>query len=426
MAKVIFTNATLIDIDQGARPDATITIVDDRIDSVSFGAAAAAEGAQVYDLAGRSVMPGLVSAHYHASYGMSSGPTGVPVGMESSPALQALRSAHHLEMALDAGFTSVISAGAPFGIDAALKQAVAEGSIRGSRMMAGSRDVSTTGHSQDTSYAWHWGPGCGPQINRCDGADAFRAGIREEVKRGAEIIKIFLSPGHGAPSNSLDMELTREELQAAIETAHQRRAKVRAHIANKTTILAALEFNIDVVDHGDGLDQQCIDLLLEKDAFLCPSILWPYRMGQAYDNDYARTLKNESEAMMKILPKATKAGVKMLTGDDYGGGVVLPHGAYADELDFYVNLVGIPALDVLRWATRNGAELMSKKGELGDVKTGMIADLLIVDGNPLDDIRILQDKANLHAILKDGKFEKNLLGATSAAQPAERQREAAE
>ncbi len=371
-------------------------------------------------------MPGLVSSHFHASYGMSSGPTGVPVGMEASPTLQALRSARHLGMALDAGFTSVISAGAPHGIDAALKQAVDQGMIRGARMMVGSRDVSTTGHSQDTSYLWHWGPGCGPQINRCDGADAFRAGIREEVKRGAEIIKIFLSPGHGAPSNSLDMELTREELQAAIETAHQRKTKVRAHIANKPTIIAALEFNIDVVDHGDGLDDQCIDLLLEKDAFLCPSILWAYRMGQAYDSEYGRTLKTESEAMMKILPKATKAGVKMLLGDDFGGGVVLPHGAYADELDFYVNLVGIPPLEVLRWATRNGAELMNRAGQLGEVKPGMIADLLIVDGDPIADVRILQDKANLHAIIKDGKFEKNLLGApaTAQAKPA-RQREAA-
>jgi imidazolonepropionase-like amidohydrolase len=426
MGTVTFTNATLIDLDEGAKPNATITIAGDRIESIGFGQPAAT-GDLVYDLEGRSVMPGLVSSHYHASYGMSSGPTGVPVGMESSPALQALRSAHHIELALDAGFTSVVSAGAPHGIDAALKQAVEEGSIRGARMMVGSRDVSTTGHSQDTSYLWHWGPGCGPQINRCDGADAFRAGIREEVKRGAEIIKIFLSPGHGAPSNSLDMELTREELAAAIETAHQRRAKVRAHIANKPTIIAALELDIDVVDHGDGLDDQCIDLLLEKDAFLCPSILWAYRMGQAYDNDYARTLKEESAAMIAILPKATKAGVKMLLGDDFGGGVVLPHGPYADELDFYVNLVGIPVLDVLRWGTRNGAELMNRKGEAGEVKAGMIADLLIVDGDPVKDVRILQDKANLHAILKDGKFEKNLLGAPGAAQamPARRQREAA-
>jgi imidazolonepropionase-like amidohydrolase len=421
MDKVTFTNATLIDIDEGAKPNATITIAGDRIESVSFGAPAPQGDGAVHDLAGRSVMPGMFSSHYHVSYGMSSGPTGVPVGMEASPALQALRSASHLAMALDAGFTSVISAGAPHGIDAALKAAVEGGMIRGSRMMVGSRDVSTTGHSQDLSYAWHWGPGCGPQINRCDGADAFRQGMREEIKRGAEIIKIFLTPGHGAPSDSLEMELTREELAAAIETAHQRGTKVRAHIANKAAIITSLELDIDVVDHGDGLDDECIELLLKKDAFLCPSILWPYRMGQAYDNPYANTLRDEAEAMMKVLPKANKAGVKLLLGDDFGGGVVLPHGAYADELDFYVNMVGIPPLDVLRWATRNGAKLMNRGDDLGEIKPGRVADLLVVDGNPLEDITVLQDKANLLAIIKDGRFEKNQVGQPATAkehQPA--------
>jgi imidazolonepropionase-like amidohydrolase len=180
--------------------------------------------------------------------------------MDSSPAQQALLSAHHLGLALNAGFTSVISAGAPHGIDAALKAAVDGGFLRGSRMMVGSRDVGTTGHSQDLSYPWHWGPGSGPQINRCDGADGFRRAMREEIKRGAEIIKIFLSPGHGALSGSVDMELTWEELSAAIETAHLRGALVRAHIANKPSILTAVELGIDVVDHGDGLDEECIDL----------------------------------------------------------------------------------------------------------------------------------------------------------------------
>jgi imidazolonepropionase-like amidohydrolase len=409
METLTFANATLIDVDEGAKPGATIGIAGDRIRSLRFGPPPAQLGGEaVFDLRGRSVMPGMFNCHFHASYGGFG--AGMPVGMEASPALQALRSAHHLELALEAGFTSVVSAGAPHGIDAALKTAVEEGSLRGARMMAGSRDVSTTGHSQDLSYPWHWGEGSGPQINRRDGADDFRRGVREEVKRGAEIIKIFLSPGHGVASGSVSMELTRDELAAAIETAHQRGAKVRAHIANKATILTALELDIDVVDHGDGLDEECIERFLAKGAFLVPSMLWPYRMGEAYDTPYTRTLKAEVEAMRKILPAANAAGVKLLLGDDFGGSSVLPHGAYADELDFYVNAVGIPARDVLRWATRNGAELMGRGHELGAVRPGMLADLLIVDGDPLADIRVLQRKENLVAILKDGRFEKNLLG----------------
>jgi imidazolonepropionase-like amidohydrolase len=416
METLTFTHATLIDVDQGARPDATLTISGNRIRSVAFGPLAApADGDRVYDLQGRSILPGMFNCHFHASYGLSEGPAGVPIGMEASPALQTLRSARNLEKALDAGFTSVISAGAPHGIDAALRTAVDEGLIRGARIMAGSRDVSTTGHSQDLSYPWHWGPGSGPQIHRCDGVDDFRRGVREEVKRGAQIIKIFLTPGHGAPSDSLEMELTRDELAAAIETAHQRGAKVRAHIANKRAILTSLELGIDVVDHGDGLDEECIQRFLENGTFLVPSILWPYRMGQAYDTAYARELEAEAAAMLQILPRANRAGVKLLLGDDFGGGAVLPHGGYADELDFYVNTAGIPALDVLRWATRNGAELMGRGHELGSLEPGAIADLLVVDGDPIADIRVLQRRENLVAILKDGRFEKNLLGPPASA-----------
>jgi imidazolonepropionase-like amidohydrolase len=411
METLILGNATLIDVDRGARPGATITISGDRIREVSFGPPPAPrEGDRVIDLQGRSVLPGMFNCHYHASYG---GVMAGPVGMDSSPALQTLRSARHLALALDAGFTSVVSAGAPHGIDAALRTAVEEGMIRGPRLTVGSRDVGTTGHSQDLSYPWHWGPGSGPQINRCDGADDFRRAMREEIKRGAEIIKIFLTPGHGAPSPSQDLELTRDELAAAIEAAHQRGAMVRAHIANKRGILAALEFEIDVVDHGDGLDEECIERFLETGAFLVPSILWPYRMGQTYDTPYARELRAEAEAMMAILPRANAAGVKLLLGDDFGGGAVLPHGPYADELDFYVNTVGIPARDVLRWATRNGAELVGRESELGSLEPGAIADLLVVDGDPLADIRVLQRPENPVAVLKDGRFEKNLLPDTA-------------
>jgi imidazolonepropionase-like amidohydrolase len=408
---LVFTHATVIDLDRGAHPDATITLSGDRIQSVAFEPppAAAPRNARVFDLKGRSVMPGMFNCHFHASYQMSGPPSGVPIGMEASPALQALRSAHHLGQVLDAGFTGVVSAGAPHGIDAALRDAVGEGTLRGPRLMVGSRDVSTTGHSQDLSYPWHWGHGSGPQIHRCDGADGFRRGIREEVKRGAEIIKIFLTPGHGVPSDCAEMELTRDELAAAIETAHQRSAKIRAHIANKATIMTALELDIDVVDHGDGLDEECIERFLDRGAFLVPSVLWPYRMGQGYDTPYTRTLAAEAEEMMKILPRASKAGVKLLLGDDFGGDAVLPHGDYADELDFYVNVVGIPALEVLRWATRNGAELMGRGHDLGKVETGAVADLLVIDGDPIADIGLLRRSENLVAIVKDGRFEKNLL-----------------
>jgi len=414
MDRLLLTNATLVDVDQGARAGAAILIAGDRVEQVSFGPVPVAwTDAPTLDLQGRHVLPGMFNCHYHASYLNIGDGSQLPIGMEASPALQALRASNHLRLALEAGFTGVISAGAPHAIDAALKTAVEEGAIRGPRIMAGSRDVSTTGHSADRSFPWHWDPAQPPAINRCDGADEFRRGVRIEIKRGAEIIKIFLTAGHGVTGKPDAMELSREELAAAIDTAHERGVKVRAHIANRAAILTGVEMGLDVVDHGDGLDEACIELMLKKNTFLAPSILYPYKFAQSRGGPYAEAMKPAIDEMLAVLPMANEAGLKLVLGDDFGA-IPLDHGTYADELDFYVNVAGIPPLDVLRWATRNGAELMGRGHELGAVKPGYLADLVVVDGDPVADIRVLTRKENLLAVMKGGVFEKSLLGAPKA------------
>jgi imidazolonepropionase-like amidohydrolase len=411
MQRVIFSNATVIDVDVGARPNATIAIAGDRIESIDFGrpTPGAVGDVAVFDLGGRSVLPGLINCHYHATYNGVGGGGDVPIGLEAPPGVQVLRGARHLALALDAGFTGVVSGGAPHAIDAALKAAIAEGTIRGPRVMAGSRDVSTTGHSQDLHYPWHWA-GEAPSANLADGADSFRRAVRQEFKRGAEIIKIFLTSGHGIPDTELEMELTRDELATAIEAAHQCGIKVRAHMANRGAIMTSVSLGIDVVDHGDGLDEACIELMLQKGTFLVPSMLWPYEVVKLMSGPMADSMKASTEHMLKILPIANKAGVKLLLGDDFGA-VPLDHGDYADELDFYVNVAGIPPLDVLRWATRNGAELMSGGREVGALKPGALADMIVVDGDPIADIGVLKGRDKVMAVLKGGAFVKNLLGA---------------
>ena len=410
MKKLVLSNANLIDVDAGPQPGATIAISGDRVESVSFGEAGAEPGeARRIDLGGRSVLPGLFNCHYHASYNRVGGDGQfLPIGMEASPALQALRAARHLRLALDAGFTGVISAGAPHAIDAALKKAVEEDAIRGPRMMAGSRDVSTTAHSQDLAVPWHWEIDSVPGVNLCDGPDAFRQGVRREIKRGAEIIKIFLTSGHAIPGPAPEMDLSVDELEAAIETAHQYNVKVRAHVANRSGILTALRLGLDVVDHGDGLDEACIELMLETGAFLAPSMLYPHLLSKNPNDPFAQWNGANVDQMLKVLPQANAAGVKIVLGDDYGA-VPLEHGDYGHELDFYVNVAGIPALDVLRWATRHGAELMGRGHELGAVKPGALADLIVVDGDPSADIALLKERENVVAVLKGGRFEKNLL-----------------
>jgi imidazolonepropionase-like amidohydrolase len=364
----------------------------------------------VVDVAGRTVMPGMVSSHFHATYNELGSKT-APFGLEEPPALQAVRAAHHLELLLRSGFTGAVSAGAPFAIDASMKTAIAEGLFPGPRLVPGSRDVSTTGHAGDKSFPWYWDVGARGAINRSDGPDEFRRAVREEIKQGAEIIKMFVTGGHGTVAPSERTEMSRAELSAGIEAAHERGALVRGHIANRAAVHMALDAGIDVIDHGDGLDDAAIERMAGLGTFLVPSQLFPARFSEMMGGGglgFTAGMAADIEQALGILPAVNAAGVRLLCGDDYGA-VSLPHGRYADELEFYVKEAGIEPLDVIRWATRNGAELMGRGHELGSVKEGYLADLLVVDGDPLRDIGVLQDQARLLAIIKGGTLIKDEL-----------------
>jgi imidazolonepropionase-like amidohydrolase len=178
----------------------------------------------------------------------------------------------------------------------------------------------------------------------------------------------------------------------------------------------ALDAGIDVIDHGDGLDAMAIERMVELGTFLVPSQLFPVRFAEMMGGGglgFTPAMSQDIERALAILPKVNEAGVKLLCGDDYGA-ISLPHGRYADELEFYVKQAGIPPLDVIRWATRNGAELMGRSHELGSVREGYLADLLVVDGDPVADIAILQDQAKLLAVMKGGTLVRDELGLLAA------------
>jgi len=410
MGRLVLTNARLLDGDNAPQDAMTIIVSGDKFEAVSRGAYPETDTeSEVYDLGGRTVMPGMVHGHYHATYTRFSAAEKLPVGMEAPPAVQTLRAANHLRQALYSGFTGVVSAGAPYAIDAACKAAIEEGLIEGPRVVAGSRDVSTTGHSQD-GFEWHWGVGTTAQTNIADGVDAFRKAVREELKRGAEMIKIFATPGHGVVGFYKDLEMSPEELKAAIDTAHSRDARIRAHIANKRGIMECVRLGIDIVDHGDGLDQEAIDFMLEKDVFLVPSIRYPYEACKIWSGALIDEMRRGMEHMIEILPTANKAGLKMTLGDDYGA-QPLDHGTYGEELEFYVRVAGIPPLDVIRWATKFGGEMVTGNKDLGTIAKGKLADFIVVDGDPIANIGILGDKSNFLAVAKGGKLYGSRLDA---------------
>ena len=414
MGRIVFTRANVLDGEHAPVPGSTLVVDGTRIASVGTDPVPAEPEDVVIDLGGRTLMPGMVMCHFHPTY-HELGSVPAPFGLQEPPALQAVRAVTNLERVLMHGFTSVVSAGSPFAIDAAMRRAINEGAIVGPRLVPGSRDVSTTGHANDAA-PWYWRVSEPGALHLCDGPDEFRRAVREEVKEGARIIKMFVTGGHGTTGPAERIEMTRDELAAAIEAAHLRGALVRGHIANRHAILMALELGIDVIDHGDGMDDNCIEALVERGTPVVPSMFFVFTLWDSLKDqghDFVRSMRADLDAAFEVVPRANTAGVRLVIGDDYGA-AGFPHGRYSEELAFYVDVVGIPTLDVIRWATVHGAHLMGRADQLGALRPGMLADILVIDGDPSVDIAVLQKPERLMAIMKDGRFVKDDLTRTPA------------
>jgi len=422
VSRLVLTGARVVVGDGTVLDAATVVLDGDRIAWVGPDADGTAPvggpraGDREVDLAGRTVMPGMVNCHFHATY-HNLGAVPAPFGLEEPMALQVVRAVRNLERLLLAGFTGAVSAGAPFAIDASMKTAIDRRLIAGPRLVPCSRDLSTTGHAGDTSFPPHWEIGALGAIRRSDGPDEFRRSVRLEVKEGAEMIKLFVTGGHGTVGPRERTEMSADELGAAIGAAHQRGVRVRGHIANKDALLLALDLGIDIVDHGDGMDAECIERLLATDTPVVPSMLFPARFLASMGSGalgFTDDMRHDIDAMAAVLPVANAAGVRLVLGDDFGA-VNFPHGPYADELAYYVEEVGIPSTDVLTWATRNGAEVLGRGDDLGTVTTGKLADVLVVDGDPVADITVLRDADALLAVIQGGRLVTDRLpGATVA------------
>jgi imidazolonepropionase-like amidohydrolase len=409
MTRLALTAARLIDGINPAVDGATVVIDGDRIAQVSAGPPPD-DVDTVIDLAGRTVMPGMFTCHFHSTYHELGSKPNTPYGDEYPPSYLALIAAKNLKSALDCGFTGVVGAGGSHDVEAGVRQAIKDGLIAGPRFWSSSRELSTTGHSND-GVPWHWGMPASGAVHLCDGADGFRLGVREEIKRGAQVIKLFVTGGHGTTAPKDRIEMTRDELAAAIDAAHQRGALIRGHLVNKPAILMALELGIDIVDHCDAMDDEVIAALVDTGATVVPSLYFPERFLETYGSGLgfaAEAISADLEHMYSVIPKAQAAGVRFVLGDDYGA-MGFPHGEYGGEFRLYVEKAGITPLDLIGWATRNGAELVGRSHDLGTVETGKLADLVVVDGDPSVDIGVLADRRPV-AVLKGGQVVSGALG----------------
>jgi imidazolonepropionase-like amidohydrolase len=436
--RIVFTGANLVDGEHPAQPGMNVVVEGERIVNVSDGPAQAQPGDRIVPLDGKTLMPGMVQAHFHSHFGaFGEGVTAPALGLEAAPPYLSMLAAANARTALHCGFTGAVGSSSGHGIDVCLKEAILLGIVEGPRYRACTRELVTTGESSDypNNRTWFMDLGNKGLTYAVDGADAWRFATRSELGKGADILKISASPGHGSVPARDVMYLTREELHACVGTAHNLGKKVRAHVASRTGILECARAGVDVIDHADRLDEECIEAILKAGSIVVPSMLWsvrfleiaeswdhaekPLPISEGYPEDLQTTLarirgvREDFEYTCRMMPEANRAGVTMVVGDDFGT-PVMPHGSYIDELELYVKQLGFPALDVIRWATRNGAQLMDLADELGTIEAGKLADLLVVDGDPLADISCLRDTDRLLAIMKGGEFVKDSLAGPGA------------
>ncbi|WP_297493618.1 amidohydrolase family protein [Acidocella sp.] len=409
---ISFTNARIFD-GTAMRPErGTVTLDGARIAAVTGADAPAPDGA--IDLGGMVLMPGLITCHYHADFykfTLAQGLAGDPLGKELPPGVLMAIAVRNAGVLLESGFTGYVGAACGHDIDAQLKLAIAEGIVPGPRLRACSPHVGTTADLNDSRKWWRRMQTPGTDVFG-DGPDELRRMVREFIRRGAQTIKIFASRGHGFPGPCA-RNMDRDEIATIVRAAHGRGAKVRAHVADKAMIMECIALGVDIIDHGDEVDDEVIGAMAAAGSFWVPSLIYPQCLMQlGWDEPGMRALYENVRAH---LPLAQKAGVRILPGDDYSGVFrdvladdPLDHqvGCYGREFAYYGAIAGLRAEDVLGWGTKNaGAALLDGEDVLGVIAPGALADLIVIDGDPLADLSLLaRPREALKAVIRDGVF----------------------
>lgn len=428
--RIVFQNARLLDGENAARKDVSVVVESARITTVRDGAVETGETDRVIDLAGKTLMPGLVQCHFHTGFGPTpSGGVAPMLGLEATPSYMGIVAASNAKIALDCGVTSLIGSSNPGGLDIALKEAITLGVIEGPRVLACTHEFMTTGEQADgDNRAWFMQLGNKGLVRSMTGADEFRRATREEVGRGCDVVKLSVARGHGAAPASDVNYLTDDELNAVVSTAHERGALVRAHCPSRIGVIELARGGVNIIDHADRIDDEGIEAVLEADATVVPSMLWtdrflafaeswdhtqaPFPIGEGFPEKLPDTLarlaavREDYVYTQEMLRKMQAAGVRLVLGDDYGF-PMMPHGDYVSEMEVYASH-GVAPSDIVTWGTRNGAQAMGLGDELGTVTEGKLADLIVVEGEPDADISTLRFGVRL--VLKDGAIVRNHLG----------------
>lgn len=399
-------------IDNGNVLDATgqplalgcsVLLRDNRIQAVGPDVSCAdiprGQPATVLDARGKTVMPGLIDAHCHMTYGESR--TEEEIDLYTSAELRTLKAAFNAQKVLRAGVTGISQPGGSYYIGVGLREAIAEDIIQGPRMTTAGRYITTSNGLTDW-YPDSVGVPAGSIGVLANSLTEMISEVRHQVKNGVDLIKLADSPYGDYQA------FTDDELKAVTDLAHQLGKRVTIHARGSSEVGAANAAGIDWIMHGNMMTDDVIADLAGRGTPLVPTLLllanivdWGDAVGAPADlrDGMARTLDKTADS----LHRAHAAGVTFVMGTDSGFSVN-PYGEWhARELELLMTYAGLSAMEAVQAATRNAAVTLNLEGQIGTLEPGAIADIIVVDGNPLEDIRILQDKRRIEMVIKDGR-----------------------
>jgi imidazolonepropionase-like amidohydrolase len=388
-------------------PDGAVVIENGRITYVGPARSAPLlpNDVERIDANGGTILPGLVEAHFHPTYFNVAALEDLDIKYPVE--YVTLLAATNARLALECGYTAARSGGSLFNIDVWLKKAIEADLVPGPRLAASGREICGAGGLMD------WNPefrkiGMEGLILLINGADEARQAVRKLVKDGVEWVKTYPTGDAAAPDTNDHHTLcmTFEEMHAVVQTAHNHKLKVTGHCRATEGIKNALRAGYDAIEHGTFMDDEALELLLERNVPCVPALYFElasiecgpeFGLPQKVIDGHQETLDGGAESARRILA----AGGRLGMGGDYGF-AWNPHGDYAKELAFFVNYVGLQPLEVLKCATQTGAEILGRDDEIGTLGVGKLGDVLVVDGDVVNDISLLQDRRRFVAVMQGG------------------------
>jgi len=412
MGQVLFRNARLLDPNQDELQDGVSVLVEgDTIREVST-APIRSPTADTIECAGRTLMPGLIDCHVHVYL------SEVNIRyLESVPlTLMTARGAGLMRAMLDRGFTTVRDTG---GADWGIREAVAQDLLPGPRLFIAGRAIGPTGGHSDARRRTDAGrgPRCGNAMTFCleiaDGADAVRRAAREQLRQGADQIKIMVSGGVASPYDPLDSrQFSLAEIAAAVEEAEAFGRYAQAHAYTPEAIARAVSQGVRTIEHGNLIDEPTATLMAEKGAYLVANLVTYYAMKERaaqFGMSTDMLAKNDLviDGGLRSLEICKRAGVPVGYGSDLLGQLQVDQ-----SREFLLRREVLTPIEIIRQATLVGARILRQEGKLGVVAPGACADLLVVDGDPLRDLELLTGQGrHLSVIMRGGRLHKHRLAA---------------